>query len=317
MRNSAVLVFAAFGFTSFLALPAAGAEPEATSLLGCPLISPAPAAENPHAAAIAELEGRLQRDPQEAGATLWLGRRLGYLGQYRNAIETLTAGVRRYPQDARFLRHRGHRYLTTRQLDLALADFTRGLALVEGRPDEVEADGLPNVFNQPTGTLKTNLWYHLGLTYYLQGDFVRAGEAFHACLALSDNPDMAVASIYWRYLALRRQGRANEARTLLETPLLRAPLIENVDYQRLLQLFKGERKVEDLLGSGGADGVVSADVASATVAYGVAIYLQLEDQPEQARLRLKQTVAGKAWAAFGYLAAEAELARSSPKPPCP
>lgn len=305
--TSAVLLLAALAAVS----PAAS-EPNfnVTSLLGCPRVAAPAAAGNPHEPAIAALRERLARDPGDAESRVWLGRRLAYLGRYQEAIETFSEGVRRFPDDARFLRHRGHRYLSIRQIDKALADFEAAALLVAGKPDLVENDGLPNLFNQPTSTLKDNIWYHLGLAHYLRGDFVRAGEAFESCRALAANPDMVVASTYWRYLSLRRQDRDAEASALLAGKALQTPLIENTDYQHLLDLFRGDR---DLASFGAQDG---ASVGSATQGYGLAVYLEITGKLEEARAAYTRVIGGSAWPAFGHLAAEAELARQGIEVPC-
>jgi hypothetical protein len=45
---------------------------------------------------------------------IWLGRRYAYLGDYTTAISTFSRGLAKYPQSYKLLRHRGHRYITTR-----------------------------------------------------------------------------------------------------------------------------------------------------------------------------------------------------------
>src|SRR5262245_25735380 len=92
------------------------ASPEATSLLGKPLIS-APAPDNVRARLEGDLtaaRATLDRAPDDPDARIWVGRRLAYLGRYRDAIAIFTEGLQRFPKDARFLRHRGHRYITVR-----------------------------------------------------------------------------------------------------------------------------------------------------------------------------------------------------------
>mgnify|MGYP006178114509 CR=1 FL=1 len=56
-------------------------------------------------------------------------------------------------------------------VETVVADLERAASLVRGRPDEVEPDGAPNRFNIPTSTLQSNIWYHLGLAYYMRGEF--------------------------------------------------------------------------------------------------------------------------------------------------
>ncbi len=75
-------------------------------------------------------------------------------------------------------RHRGHRYITLREFDKAIADFNKAVELIEGTDDIVEPDGAPNAAGIPTSTLHTNIWYHLGLAHYLKGDFAAALLAY-------------------------------------------------------------------------------------------------------------------------------------------
>ena len=207
----------------------------------------------------------------------------------------------------RLYRHRGHRYLTVRRLDEAASDFEQAARLVEGLLDEVEPDGLPNAQNIPTSTLQSNIWYHLGLVRYLQGNFDAALAAYRECLAVSKNPDMLSATTYWLYLTLRRLGQDEEAAAILQPITADLELIENEDYYRLLRLFQGDGDVEMLLSE-----AFSAEdgVASATLAYGQGSWLQLNGESERAFDVFRRVVESESWAAFGYIAAEAELARS-------
>jgi cytochrome c-type biogenesis protein CcmH/NrfG len=48
---------------------------------------------------------RYEANPNDPEAIIWLGRRLGYLGRWREAIETFDEGIKKFPGDARFYRH--------------------------------------------------------------------------------------------------------------------------------------------------------------------------------------------------------------------
>src|SRR4029453_17765574 len=124
-------------------------------------------------------------------------RRAACMGRYEQAIDLYGRGAERHPRDPRFLRHRGHRYITLRRFADAEADLARAAQLAETRPIEVEPDGLPNPRNVPTSTLQDNIWYHLGLARYLQGDFAGAQSALRTGLGLATNADMRVAHTYW------------------------------------------------------------------------------------------------------------------------
>ncbi|MDA8020911.1 MAG: tetratricopeptide repeat protein [Thermoanaerobaculia bacterium] len=289
---------------------ATAAEPEATSLLGRSLTRPELPAQviERHQSAIESLRLRLASHPEDADALVWIGRHLGYLGRYHEAVAFFGDGVERFPdQAARFLRHRGHRKISLRQLDGAVADLRDGVAKMAGQTDAVESDGLPNLYNRPTGTLKTNLWYHLGLAHYLRGDFQRSVEAYTACVALADNADMHVAASYWLYMSLRRLGRDADAASVLDAVPLDALLLENDDYQDLLRLFATGTSVRD------ADALLAryepGSVGAVTLSYGVGVWHLLSGRRDAALELFRRVVDGDGWAGFGFIASEAELAR--------
>jgi tetratricopeptide (TPR) repeat protein len=283
---------------------------QAISLLGDTLRTPElpPDVREEREARLAEAQVAYERDPASANAVIWLGRRWGYLGEYRRAVAVFSEGIARHPRDARLYRHRGHRYVTLRLLDRAVDDLTQAASLVEGGPDEVEPDGLPNLRNIPTSTLQTNIWYHLGLAHYLLGHFEEALAAYRRCLALSTNPDMLVATTHWLYMTLRRLGRDAEAEAVLEPIHAGMDIIENGAYHKLVLMYKGEITPGALLAE--ADGTDALE--SATLAYGIGNFHLHNGRPDEARTVFRRIVAGSEWAAFGYLAAEAELARGNP-----
>jgi tetratricopeptide (TPR) repeat protein len=265
------------------------------------------------AAARARLEGdlvsardRLAAAPDDPEAHIWVGRRLAYLGRYRDAISVFTAGAQRFPRDARFYRHRGHRYLTIRRFDLAIPDFERARDLVRGTPDQVEPDGAPNARGIPTSTLQTNIWYHLGLAHFLRGDWERALAAYEQGAAISPNPDMRIAMEYWRYLSLRRLGRDSAAQRLAEGIAPNQEIIENEAYYDLIKLYAGRLPVDSVLPPSRLATVTPSDAAAA---YGVSQYYLFSKQPDAARALWERMVGGGQWPAFGVIAAEAELAR--------
>ena len=205
-------------------------------------------------------------------------------------------------------RHRGHRYISTRQFDRAIADFERAADLFDGTPDEVEPDGQPNAAGIPTSTLQSNVWYHLGLAYYLTGDYESALRAYEACQAVSRNDDMRIATTYWHYMTLVRLERTDEAADLLATVSAETELLENHTYQELLLLFKGERELSDVTDTSGDDDVA---LANATVAYGVGFWHEMQGRPDQAMNVWRRALEGSSWAGFGYIASEAEVARGA------
>src|SRR5687767_2590791 len=206
-----------------------------------------------------------EKDRNSADRVIWLGRRTAYLGRYKEAIRVFTDGIRQFPADARLYRHRGHRFITLRCFDEAIADLKKASTLIKGRPDEIEPDGLPNARNIPTSTLQSNIWYHLGLAHYLKGDFQRALKAYREAEKVSQNADMLVATTHWLYMTLRRLGREDEARQMLTAIKDDLEVIENADYYKLLMVYKGKLKPATLWEeiSQPAD-----NLSNATIGYG-------------------------------------------------
>jgi tetratricopeptide (TPR) repeat protein len=248
---------------------------------------------------------RLESNPKDLDVLIWAGRRTAYLGKYQQSLDYFSKAIALHPGAAAPFRHRGHRYITLRCFDKAIYDFERAVALTNGFPDEVEPDGMPNEQNIPTSTLQSNIWYHLGLAHYLKGDFERAVESYKACLAVSRNPDMYMATANWYYLALLRSGKKEAAEDFLAGLDLQVTLIENQGYLRLLQLHRQGKVPEDpmifLQREAGLEGV--------TYAYGLGAFLLIKGEKEKARQVFQHILQLQQWGAFGFIAAEVEMKR--------
>jgi tetratricopeptide (TPR) repeat protein len=285
--------------------PTVAGSPEAVSLLGAPLfaLELTPETRQPREVQLAAAYAVYQRDPENADAIIWLGRRVAYLGRYRDAIDIFTEGVRKHPGDPRMYRHRGHRYITVRRFDEAVQDLQRAATLIAGKPDEVEPDGMPNDRNIPLSTLHGNVWYHLGLAHYLRGDFNRAAHGFRNALIVARNDDSRVSASDWLYMSLRRAGRAEEAAAVLEPIREGMEIIENHAYHRRLLLYKGLLPPDSLLAP-------EADAATvATLRYGVGNWHLYNGRPDQAEEIFWRVTSAENWTPFGYIAAEADLRR--------
>ena len=273
--------------------------PGVRSLLGH-LLPPLPASEAAQAN-LAQAQTNFATDPT-LDNTIWLGRRLAYVGQLAEAIQVYSDGLKRFPQAHQLYRHRGHRYISTRQFALAVADFERAAVLATGQPVEVEPDGIPNRLNQPTSNGHFNIWYHLGLAYYLTGQLERAAAAYKVCMTYSDNPDSVCATSDWLYMTLRELGRHDEAAVLLEPIHEGMELVESQSYHRRLLMYKGVLSPSDLLDSEGAD-----DIDVATQGYGVGNYYRYTGEPDKANAIFRRVLQTSNWSAFGYIAAEVAL----------
>ncbi len=251
-------------------------------------------------------ERELARRPGDVESHIWVGRRLGYLGRYREAVDAFTAGLKRFPESYRLLRHRGHRNITLRRLDAAVDDLSRAAALSRGVPDEVEADGAPNEWGIPRSTDQSNIYYHLGLAHYLRGEFAEAELAFTECLDYAAvNDDMLVATLYWlsNSAARARGAEAGYAQARRAHPDMH--IIENFAYHRLL-LARANGTSEELL-----EETETGNLDWLTTAYGVSVSREMSGDDAGARALREAIVGMENWAAFGFIAAEADLARGN------
>lgn len=275
---------------------------EARSLDGRALLAPAMTADvkAKRETDLAAAEAEFAKNPDDADALIWVGRRLGYLGRFRAAIAIFSRGIAQHSDDARFLRHRGHRYITLRQFTRAIDDLARAVPIMLSKPDAIEPDGQPNARNAPTGTLYFNVYYHLALARYLAGDFEAAAATWAECQRVSQSPDKLVATSYWHYLTLRRLGRDDAARALLAPIRADLEVIENHAYHRLLLAFAAGTASESML-----EGAADNDLA--TLGNGVATFLWLAGERERALALWQRVIATTPWPAFGHIAAEVEI----------
>jgi tetratricopeptide (TPR) repeat protein len=111
----------------------------------------------PDTGAIARAERALAADPRNPQRFVDVAVAQSGVRQFREAIQTLTRGLAVSPNNALLLRWRGHRYLSVRDFDRALADLTRGSRI---------------------DSTIYGIWYHLGIVRFERGEFAMAANAF-------------------------------------------------------------------------------------------------------------------------------------------
>jgi tetratricopeptide (TPR) repeat protein len=258
---------------------AAEPVPEVVSPLGARFYSK-PDEKN----AIAEAEKQLAADPNNVDRLIALGRAQVSVWRLRDAIDTFTRAIKLAPDNARLYRLRGHRYISSRQFDKAVADLERAAKLSDREFD---------------------IWYHLGLAYYLKRDFARAADAYTRARDAGTKDDNIIAASNWLYASLRRQKKSAEAARALERIRPDMNVQEDKMYFALLLFYKGLKQESEVLHP------QLTDMEAATVGYGIGNWHLYNGRQARARQVFQNIVAGKEWAAFGFISAEAELARGS------
>ena len=319
MRKTAFRTFLASGLWLLALACAPGSETTPDSTASAPIVVqavsflgdslrefPMPVAARATADSnLAIAKAAYDKAPADADSIIWYARRLGYLGRFRESIAVYTDGIAKHPDNPWMYRHRGHRYISVRELDNAIADLEKATQLTDGKPDEVEPDGQPNAQNTPIGTLQSNIAYHLALAYYLKGDFAKALPVWQKEMAAAKNDDRKVSTGHWLDMSLRRLGRDADAKAMLAPFRKDMNVIENQSYHSLMMLYKGELPVDSVLAP-------TAEINSSgtsAVAYGVGNWHLYNKREAEAEAVFRRIMGGGQWAAFGYIAAEAELAR--------
>jgi tetratricopeptide (TPR) repeat protein len=237
--------------------------------------------------------------------TIWYGRRLAYANQLDDAIRIYSEGISQFPHAYQLYRHRGHRLISQRHFAAAIADFSSAAELAADQPVEIEPDGIPNALNMPLSNGHFNIWYHLGLAYYLSGAFEPAVQAYQRCLDYCYNDDCLTATIDWYYIALRRLGMFEQAGQLLDRLPESITLIENDGYYQRLLMYQGKLEPHALLDADQA----GDELTLVTQGYGLGNWHLTQGDTDQAIQIYRRLLATQSVTAFGYIAAEADLLR--------
>lgn len=275
-------------------------EYEAISLLGDTLYASDPSEEL--IARFTEKDSAYKANPGLENL-IWYGRFIAYQGKYREAIRLYSEGLQKFPNESRILRHRGHRYISVREFEKAIADLSKAAELIQGKENMIEQDGMPNAQGIPVSTMHGNIYYHLGLAHYLNGDMKAALEAYDKCLNTSHNADNVVSATHWLYMISRKLGDEELADSYLQRIQMEMNVIENHSYHNACLFYKGEKSMEEVYDPSSED-----SPSNSAVKYAVGNWLLYNGRTEEALEVLTDITSGPDWASFGFIAAEADLA---------
>ena len=231
--------------------------------------------------AVRRAAAALAADSQNVARIVELGVAQSGIREFREAIGTFTRGLSVAPNSALLLRWRGHRYLSVREFDRAMADLTRGSAL---------------------DSTIYGIWYHLGIVRFAKGDFAGAADAFARGQGRAPDAGEAAGSTDWRWMSLMRAGRAAQARALLQQRPDSLP-VDNA-YARRLKLYRGQITPDQLFTP--AD---TADVQVATLSFGLGNWYLVRGDTARAKSYFQRAIASGGWPGFGFIISEIELVR--------
>jgi tetratricopeptide (TPR) repeat protein len=231
--------------------------------------------------AVKHAQAALDADPKNVQRYIDLGAAQAGVRQMREAVGTFSKALALEPNNALLLRWRGHRYLSTRQFELAAADFARAAKL---------------------DSTIYGIWYHWGIVRFVNGDFNGAADAFKKALPKAPDGGEQNGSVDWLWMSLSRAGKNAEAQALLD----RKPDTSGVKnaYSQRIAMYRGLTKPEDLITP--AD---TADVQVATLNFGLGNYYLVKGDKAKARAAFEKSIASGGWPGFGFIMSEVELKR--------
>ena len=230
---------------------------------------------------IGRAERALAADPSNIQRFIDLGIAQSGARQMQEAVQTFTRALPLAPNDAMLYRWRGHRNLSVRNFDRALADLTRGYGL---------------------DSLNYGILYHLGVLRFVRGDFNAAADAFRRAQPRAPDGGELAGSTDWLWMSLQRAGRASEAAAMLA----RRPdsLPTTAAYAKRLRLYRGELAPDALFAPSD-----TGDVDVATLSFGLGNWYLVKGDTSRARTQFERSIRSGGWPAFGFIASEAELVR--------
>jgi hypothetical protein len=103
---------------------------------------------------------------------------------------------------------------------------------------------------------------------------------------------------------MRKLGRTKEAQGRLSVVSSTMEIIENFDYYDVLLMYKTGDET-DLI----AKTKDQSTISNATLGFSLGTFYLLNGKKEKAKDMFEKVVAGNQWSSFGFIGAEAELAR--------
>ena len=255
---------------------------------------------------IASAIAALARNPNDPNLYLAAGRAQDSLLRYNESIGMYTDGLEKFPDDYRFLRYRGHRYLSVRKFREGVADLEKAVKMG------------PNSFDAS---------YYLGLAYYFSGEHSKAAAEFgrcedqirnplavkndllgsRSCEAMKDDVNWLVPLQYWRFLALRRSGNMADSKKYLDEEVsAKLTITSSVPFYDSLLFFKGVKEVNEMM-AGANEGTRDFLLRSS----GVATYLFTEGERAKACGIWARNAMDQNWDHLGVLNAESEYWQNS------
>ena len=180
--------------------------------------------------------------PYKESSYSWRGRREGFLGNYAKAVEIFTEGMELFPESYKLYRYRGYFLIRNYQYEEGMIDLRRAEELIENVDVAPTQDGIPGKSNFSPSTFKRNIFYYIAEGSMATGDYNTVIEYMDKAVAaneLRDEDDFLVSTSFYKYMALRKLGRHDEAEELIKAVPRGLNIISNRDYYQAVQYLQG------------------------------------------------------------------------------
>lgn len=189
--------------------------------------------------------------PYEESSYSWLGRRYGYMGNYAKAIEIFTDGMRLFPDSYRLYRYRGYFLIRNYQYDQGIADFKKAEELIANDDVTPVQQGIPGKSNFSPSTFKRNIYYYLAEASMATGDYNTVLDYMDKAVEtnqLKNEDDFLVSTSFYKYMALRKLGRHDDAAALIKNIPNNLNTIEKANYHEAVKFLQGRYSKERFMG---------------------------------------------------------------------
>lgn len=235
---------------------------------------------------IKEIDKSLAENP--AQPTLWMERGKILRKKQRlcrEGVESHSMGLTYDPFNPLLYRYRGHVCINIGRYIEGAADFELSLRLDPKNWDT---------------------WYHLGLAYYLLGDYERARKAYEGCIGVTDDVEKLVAVTDWYWMTLKHLGDDAGAQAAIDKVPPDATIVDNGGYYKRLLVYKGLLDAESVYQEAEA---LTDNIGFATQTYGLSYYYELKGNKKRAKEILDRIMARSedAWSCFAVHAASVRL----------
>ncbi len=227
------------------------------------------------------IDAKLKKTPECADLWMERGLALSAMGLYREAVEAYSKAISLEPFCGIYYRHRAHRHLSCWEFEHARADFVLASRII---PDNWD------------------VWYHLGLSNFLLGDYEKAYEAYKICYAMSKDEGKLIAISDWMYMTLKRLGKEEEVEKVLARITVGMDPGENIAYYERLLMYKGIKKFDELY----EHTLKLEGLNKMTVLFGLGNYCGIvgdNDKKDMMFAELLKLAETEGYSAFGTLAA--------------